>query len=192
MGHLTLISEDVISAMEHYPPDLRLELALFAPQPDWDDYVSGRYSETKSRDMILLGGGKPTVVPNMMRSARWKVDEEDAFGSGADPQMQASVGASRGVSVSGGVVSGGGGIGASPGGAAANGFGESTLRGEFRRTNRLTRDASADFGVAPVRSAQDESGGASRAVSHHVCFHCLRRIYHILIPSFFSLVLNVP
>ena len=33
MGHLTLISEDVIGALEHLPPDLRLQIGQYAPQP---------------------------------------------------------------------------------------------------------------------------------------------------------------
>jgi serine/threonine-protein phosphatase 6 regulatory subunit 3 len=79
MGHLTLISEDVISALEHFPPDLRLIVAQHAPQPEWDEYVSGRYKETKKKDSSLLGGGKPVVAPGMRGSAgSWKVDEADA------------------------------------------------------------------------------------------------------------------
>ncbi|KAI5989239.1 SIT4 phosphatase-associated protein-domain-containing protein [Pisolithus marmoratus] len=77
MGHLTLLSEDVITALEHYPPELRLTIARCAPQPDWSEYVTGRYNETKKRDTSLLGGGKPNVnAPRPV--ARWAVDEEDA------------------------------------------------------------------------------------------------------------------
>ncbi|KAG6330423.1 hypothetical protein ID866_8667 [Astraeus odoratus] len=77
MGHLTLMSEDVITALEHYPLELRLTIEQYAPQPEWDDYVTGRYHETKERDMSLLGGGKPSVnAPKA--GARWAVDEEDA------------------------------------------------------------------------------------------------------------------
>lgn len=61
MGHLTLISEDIVTAFSHYPPDLLSVLSKFVPQPDWDDYVSGSYRETKNKDTSLLGGGKPTV-----------------------------------------------------------------------------------------------------------------------------------
>ncbi|KAI6131908.1 SIT4 phosphatase-associated protein-domain-containing protein [Pisolithus thermaeus] len=76
MGHLTLMSEDVITALEHYPPELRLMIERYAPQPDWSEYVTGRYNETKKRDTSLLGGGKPNI--NAPRpGARWAVDEED-------------------------------------------------------------------------------------------------------------------
>lgn len=77
MGHLTLMSEDVITALEHYPSELRSMIERYAPQPDWSEYVTGRYDETKKRDANLLGGGKPNI--NIPRAgARWAVDEEDA------------------------------------------------------------------------------------------------------------------
>ncbi|KAJ7080423.1 SIT4 phosphatase-associated protein-domain-containing protein [Mycena belliarum] len=80
MGHLTLIAEDVLTALERFPPDLRETLAQYAPQPAWDEYVAGRYNETKRRDSELLGGGKPVVRSGGAGggAARWKVDEEDA------------------------------------------------------------------------------------------------------------------
>lgn len=79
MGHLTLISEDVISAFEHFPDDLVSLLRQYAPQPAWDDYVNGSYRETKQRDTSLLGGGKPVIAPGVgFPKGRWaKVDEED-------------------------------------------------------------------------------------------------------------------
>jgi serine/threonine-protein phosphatase 6 regulatory subunit 3 len=79
MGHLTLISEDVITALEHFPPDLKQVIEEYAPQPAWDDYVRGRYKETRRKDTSLLGGGKPTVISALARpAAQWKVDEEDS------------------------------------------------------------------------------------------------------------------
>ncbi|EJD02211.1 SAPS-domain-containing protein, partial [Fomitiporia mediterranea MF3/22] len=135
MGHLTLISEDVIGALEHYPPNLRLLLAQYAPQPDWDEYVSGRYHETKVRDTSLLGGGKPVVMSNASRGAtKWKVDEAE--------------------------------IGLTPPPPGANGtettnLGEplSEMKGEFRRTSRLTRESSADFGITPVSHDEEDDNG---------------------------------
>lgn len=82
MGHLTLMAEDVIMALERFPPDLRLKLIEYAPDPEWDHYVTGRYNETKKRDMRLLGGGKPVLSPSSTRSVgRWKVDEDDTIPS---------------------------------------------------------------------------------------------------------------
>ncbi|KAF9462719.1 SIT4 phosphatase-associated protein-domain-containing protein [Collybia nuda] len=78
MGHLTLMSEDVITALERFPPDLRLIMIEFAPDPEWDQYVTGRYKETKRRDTRVLGGGKPVVAPGSARNiTRWKIDEDE-------------------------------------------------------------------------------------------------------------------
>ena len=84
MGHLTLISEDVISALRHYPEDLAAVLRQYAPQPAWDQYVNGSYLETKKRDTRLLGGGKPVIAPGTgFPKGRWaKVDEEDSVVNG--------------------------------------------------------------------------------------------------------------
>lgn len=117
MGHLTLISEDVIGALEHFPPDLRLLAAQYAPQPEWDEYVTGRYKETKKKDTILLGGGKPVVAPGMRNgSASWKVDEADTGGV-ATTVPRGDEGAQ-----------------------------DSQMKGEFRRTAKM-REGSADFGA---------------------------------------------
>ena len=71
-----LISEDVITAMTRFPPDLRLNIIQYAPEPEWDQFVTGRYNETKQEDNRLLGGGKPVVRSNVPRSvSEWKVDE---------------------------------------------------------------------------------------------------------------------
>jgi serine/threonine-protein phosphatase 6 regulatory subunit 3 len=81
MGHLTLIAEDVLLALEHFPPDLRPVLAACAPQPDWDEYIAGRYHETKERDTSLLGGGKPIGGRPGAAPGAWKVDEAEAAAS---------------------------------------------------------------------------------------------------------------
>jgi len=79
MGHLTLISEDVITALDRFPPDLRQVIEKHAPQPAWDDYVRGRYEETRKKDTSLLGGGKPAVIASLAQPpAQWRVDEEDS------------------------------------------------------------------------------------------------------------------
>ncbi|KAJ7137920.1 SIT4 phosphatase-associated protein-domain-containing protein [Mycena epipterygia] len=134
MGHLTLISEDVLMALERFPSDLRLALAQYAPQPAWDEYVAGRYNETKRRDTELLGGGKPVVRSTAgagTGTARWKVDEEDT----GSPALGEAGGSS---------------------GGAANG------RGEFKRASsaRPMRESSADFGPAPM---EDDEGDEDEA-----------------------------
>lgn len=89
MGHLTLISEDVITALDHFPPDLKQVIEECAPQPAWDDYVRGRYNETKKKDTSLLGGGRPAVTVSASRPAgQWKVDEEDSNTSVPPPAIK--------------------------------------------------------------------------------------------------------
>ncbi|KAH7929628.1 SAPS-domain-containing protein, partial [Leucogyrophana mollusca] len=132
MGHLTLISEDVIGALEHYPPDLRLVIEQHAPQPAWEDYVTGRYNETKKRDTSLLGGGKPAVVTAPRNGARWKVDEEDATPALTGPATTQDKG------------------------------GVDAVKGEFKRaaSARPTRETSADFGPAPMEDDDEEEHAA--------------------------------
>ena len=134
MGHLTLISEDVIGALEHLPPDLRLQIGQYAPQPEWDEYVTGRYKETKKKDTSLLGGGKPVVAPAMRNgAAQWKVDEADAVASAA---VRAGAGAGVGEKSA-----------------------MSEMKGEFRRT-ASRREGSADFGSMPMDDEDDEFNSA--------------------------------
>ncbi|KAJ7481056.1 SIT4 phosphatase-associated protein-domain-containing protein, partial [Mycena galericulata] len=141
MGHLTLIAEDVLTALERFPPELRAALAQYAPQPAWDEYVAGRYRETKRRDAELLGGGKPVVRSGTVGggAAKWKVDEEDIGSPALGEATVAGVG----------------------GGGTMNGTG----RGEFRRASsaRPTREGSADFGPAPMEDDEpDEEDRAPR------------------------------
>jgi len=129
MGHLTLISEDVIGALEHFPPDLQQTILKYAPASAWDDYVTGRYSETKKKDSCLLGGGKPVIAPGVPRAgARWKVDEED------HTPMSAEVSYTN-----------------------TNTNGHSEMRGEFRRTGSIhtMRETSADFGIATTEDGHE-------------------------------------
>lgn len=138
MGHLTLISEDVINTLEHLPPDLRLLIAQYAPQPEWDEYVTGRYKETKKKDTILLGGGKPVVAPSMRNgTSQWKVDEADT-GSPAS---------------------------ATTPGAPQEG-GEQEMNGDFRRNVRTAREASADFGAAAPMDDDDDDDDYHAGAPH--------------------------
>ncbi|KAJ7633140.1 SIT4 phosphatase-associated protein-domain-containing protein [Roridomyces roridus] len=137
MGHLTLIAEDVLTALDRFPEELRTVLATYAPQPDWDDYVAGRYRETKRRDAELLGGGKPVVRLGAPSggAAKWKVDEED---TGTPALSEASTTAVSAATTT-------------TNGAAAG-------RGEFKRavSSRPVRENSADFGPAPMEEEEDD------------------------------------
>lgn len=141
MGHLTLISEDVIGALEHFPPDLRLQINQYAPQPDWDEYVTTQYRETKKKDTSLLGGGKPVIAPGIRSgTSQWKVDEADAENSKA-AALQAG---DRADEKAGDEEMGG-------------------MTGEFKRNVRTTREVSADFGAAPMDDDDDEGFHSSGA-----------------------------
>ena len=135
MGHLTLISEDVINALEHLPPDLRLQIGQYAPQPEWDENVTGRYKETKKKDTSLLGGGKPVVAPSMRSgAAQWKVDEADAVATSAPSRASEQTPAAT------------------------------EMKGEFRRTS-TRREGSADFGAMPVDDDDDDFESTPQRVS---------------------------
>lgn len=152
MGHLTLISEDVIIALERFPPELRLIIGQYAPTPAWDDYVTGRYDETKKRDTSLLGGGKPVVAPGARRAAgKWKVDEEDPNTLTIAPGAAAAAGEENGT---------------------ANG---QEVRGEFRRAGsaRPTREGSADFGPAPMEDDEEDEDDDHDAAPHVSATFCL-------------------
>jgi serine/threonine-protein phosphatase 6 regulatory subunit 3 len=127
MGHLTLISEDVLIALERFPPELRLVLIQYAPDPEWDEYVTGRYNETKKRDTCLLGGGKPVVALGANRNnALWKVDEEDTRSPlGNDSEGNRRAGETRGEFRRAGSV-------------------------------RPSRESSADFGPTPMEDIDDD------------------------------------
>ena len=97
MGHLTLISEDVITALDHFPPDLKQVIEEHTPQPAWDEYVRGRYKETRKKDTSLLGGGKPAVIASLARPAgQWKVDEEDSHLSVPAPALKVDLQETKG------------------------------------------------------------------------------------------------
>ncbi|KXN91442.1 Extragenic suppressor of kinetochore protein 1 [Leucoagaricus sp. SymC.cos] len=115
MGHLTLLAEDVISAIDRFPTDLQtLIITSYAPRPEWEDYVKGRYSETKKKDRIALGGPKPSASVSSTgfsgSSSGSGGGGNGVFGFDGDGVEAKAFGAGAGVG--GGVgVGGGGGIG---------------------------------------------------------------------------------
>ncbi|KAI0797491.1 SAPS-domain-containing protein [Abortiporus biennis] len=132
MGHLTLLSEDVIGALEHFPPELRLIVAQCAPHPEWDEYVTGRYKETKTKDTSLLGGGKPVIAPGMRNGSvpQWKVDEADT-GAGAGSSNEETTALQQ------------------------------ESGGELRRNVRTAREPSADFGSGEMDDDDEEFHGGN-------------------------------
>jgi len=80
MGYLTLLTEEVISALDRFPQDLSTQItSLYAPQPEWEEYVKGRYSETKEKDAVALGGPRPNF------SAPFSMSEGGGLGFDGEP-----------------------------------------------------------------------------------------------------------
>ncbi|KAG6865408.1 hypothetical protein C0991_002902 [Blastosporella zonata] len=142
MGHLTLMAEDVLMGLEHFPPELRLILITYAPSPGWDEYVVGRYNETKRKDQRQLGGGKPVIASGANKSiGRWKVDE----GDGDVPSSPV--------------------VAVSP--KADTEFSEP--RGEFRRAGSARPvKSTADFGPAPVMEEREEAPHFARYLAQEM------------------------
>lgn len=62
MGHLTLISEEVVKFVEQYPPhQISPLIAEKVSHPDWIDYVENTLAATRARDSAILGGKRPLV-----------------------------------------------------------------------------------------------------------------------------------
>jgi hypothetical protein len=155
MGHLTLISEDVITALAIFPPELSSVLSQHAPQPQWDSYISGRFRETKDRDSSQLGGGKPLVTPGQIASGGFgthaaAVDEADSISppSGTPPNSTLTTSAP---------------IGASPGGRRQNVIFSAINEDEEEELH--WRNASVPTGSDDVRCIFFESLSSSRRLT---------------------------
>ncbi|KAF5357885.1 hypothetical protein D9756_001201 [Leucocoprinus leucothites] len=111
MGHLTLLAEDVISALDRFPPDLSSQiLNSYAPHPEWEEYIKGRYSETKKKDRLSPGGPKPSSSLSSSSSTGggggFGFDGEPGFGVEAKASFGGAgtgMGAGSGVGGPGGV-----------------------------------------------------------------------------------------
>jgi serine/threonine-protein phosphatase 6 regulatory subunit 3 len=79
MGHITLLTEQILLSLNHFPKDLIQELAEFVPQPAWDDHIHGAFCMAKAKDAAILGGGKPAMSTlSRVGGSPWaKVDEQD-------------------------------------------------------------------------------------------------------------------
>lgn len=138
MGHLMLISEDIITAMARFPPDLRLDIIHYAPEPEWDQYVTGKYNQTKQEDSRLLGGGKPVVKSGFTKSVtQWKVDEDELS---SDTKTT----------------------------AGGNSTTATSVKGEFKRTSSQSSSVTqtADFGPPPMDEDDDEDNISSGRPPH--------------------------
>jgi SIT4-associating protein SAP185/190 len=62
MGHLTLVSEEVVRFTERQSPEqLSPSVMEQVLHPDWVHYVENALSETRERESAILGGVKPDV-----------------------------------------------------------------------------------------------------------------------------------
>jgi hypothetical protein len=64
MGHLTLISEEVLKLAERVPLDL-LDSSVVQKlsSPSWNEYVDTTLTATRTRDNAILGGVRPQSTP---------------------------------------------------------------------------------------------------------------------------------
>ncbi|KAL1965035.1 hypothetical protein VTN77DRAFT_6095 [Rasamsonia byssochlamydoides] len=63
MGHLTLISEEVVKFTERHPPEVLSQTVMEKVlHRDWIDYVERTLSETRERDNAILGGVRPDII----------------------------------------------------------------------------------------------------------------------------------
>lgn len=98
MGHLTLLTTDIISALARYPPELQKIIEEHAgfrnvsvdSEPEatdsgldklvsgasWEEYISGSYKGTIAKENLVLGGPKPSgTLPRA--TAGWGGDWDD-------------------------------------------------------------------------------------------------------------------
>lgn len=152
MGHLTLLAEDVISALDRYPTDLQSSIVAFAPQPEWDEYVKGRYSETKKKDRCALGGPKPNTGTG---SGGGNVHMGSGGGGGA---LGINVD-EEGVEGKGGLVGGEGGLNKSGGGSRMM-----VDEGEAGGTAMFPGLRLDEPAMDSYRSNQQQQGGGKRMI----------------------------
>jgi serine/threonine-protein phosphatase 6 regulatory subunit 3 len=147
MGHITLLTEQILLSLNHFPEDLVSELVEFVPQPAWDEYIHDAFCVAKAKDAAKLGGGKPVVSSIKLSGSRWaKVDEQDdVIGKGSDESS------SRGSEL------------------PSLALKSPSIKGEFRRVSAFrqgSRSYNADFG-APFTQTFPQSSSSSEA-NHQV------------------------
>ncbi|KAJ8092425.1 sporulation-induced protein [Marasmius tenuissimus] len=123
MAHLHRLTEAVLECLTRYPPELRVILLQYAPDPGWDDYITTTFQRTRDDNSKPLGGGKPSLNSGpATRGTRWKVDEED-------PNTLTTVSPAPGASSD-----------------------EDETRGDFRRSVPIGKPPknTADFGPSPM------------------------------------------
>lgn len=131
MAHLHRLTETILDCLSRYPPELRLLLIQYAPDPGWDQYITSTFNKTRDDNSKLLGGGRPNISgggPAGGKASRWKVDEEDPTGNTLTTT------------------------------SAPAEHNETEVRVEFRRStsSRPTKTQTADFGPSPMDDFDDD------------------------------------
>jgi SIT4-associating protein SAP185/190 len=131
MGHLTLISEEVVKFTERHSPELLSEVVLEKVMAqDWVNYVEGALAETRERDNAILGGVRPEVAMSRasgqgLMGAGFSGLNSIGLGAGASNAL-ADAGLNGSSDVSEGSGSGGIGPFAISAGTLMSGFGSSS------------------------------------------------------------------
>lgn len=78
MGHLVLISEDIVKFFQRCPADLLAIIKETFIESEWESFVEGSYTDSKAKDNYVLGGGKPrTTTMSSATGGSNKSDSEE-------------------------------------------------------------------------------------------------------------------
>ena len=88
MGHLTLISEEVVKFSERHTAEMLSDAVLDkVTSKGWTDYVEIPFNETRERDSAILGGVRPDVNLGARQTVLNAVNSAGGFGGGASSAL---------------------------------------------------------------------------------------------------------
>ena len=88
MGHLTLISEEVVKFSERHTPEVLSDVVLEkVTSKEWTHYVEVPFNETRERDSAILGGVRPDVNLGARQTVLYAVNSAGGFGGGASSAL---------------------------------------------------------------------------------------------------------
>lgn len=90
MGHIILISEELVKFFARCPPELHDRIADSFIESEWAAFVEGSLSETKERDARPLAGGRPTGAAAAAAAA--EAAEEDSSDDDEDDNREHAFG----------------------------------------------------------------------------------------------------
>lgn len=77
MGHMSLIAEEIVKVLTHYPEEIYRPAKETMDVSAWDNYVATVLRTTRQNDMALLGGGVSSAANDTISSI--SSDEDDEF-----------------------------------------------------------------------------------------------------------------